>query len=153
MDIQSILSLTIQVIFMGFVSLIFVDFANGFFWLPYSYSAIAPVATNSGAIAATPHTVPTLLPIVAPESELQFAQLPSPWDLDTDITPNSIPQPVVLEFPTLKLLPPVISVVKPKAKATTKSTKSTQPKSTKTSKTSKPKTAVTPRKSRKKAAA
>jgi len=144
MDIQSILSLAIQVIFMGFVSLVFVDFVNGLFWLPYSYSAIAPIAsTNQAIAAATLHTVPET--IVAPESEPEFAQLPSPWDLDTDITPNSIPQPVVLEFPTLKLLPPVASVVQSKAKATTKSTK--------TRKTSKLKAAATPRKSRKKSAA
>jgi hypothetical protein len=152
MDIQSILSLAIQVIFMGFVSLVFVDFVNGLFWLPYSYSAIAPIATTNQAIAAaTPHTVPES--IAAPESEPQFAQLPSPWDLVTDIQPNPIPQPVVLQFPMLKLLPPAASVVQPKARATTKSTKSIQPKSTKTSKTSQSKTAVTPRKSRKKSAA
>ncbi|MBD2441335.1 hypothetical protein [Nostoc sp. FACHB-110] len=152
MDIQIALNWLISIIVMGFVSIMVMDFVNGLFWLPYSYSAIAPVATNSGAIATTPHTVPALLPIAAPKPEPQFSQLPDPWEL-TDIEPNSIPQPVVLQFPTLKLLPPVASVIKPKAKATTKSTKSTQSKSTKTSKTSQPKTAVTPRKSRKKSAA
>ncbi|BBD62698.1 hypothetical protein NIES2109_55480 (plasmid) [Nostoc sp. HK-01] len=146
MDIQSILSLAIQVTFMGFVSLVFVDFANGLFWLPYSYSAIAPVDTSHQVIAASPIAVPEA------EEQLQFAQLPDPWEL-TEITPNPIQQTVVLQFPTLKLLPPAASVVQPKARATTKSSKSTKPKSTKTSKTNQPKTAVTPRKSPKSAAA
>ncbi|MBD2498729.1 hypothetical protein [Nostoc sp. FACHB-280] len=143
--ISTVLNWAIEVTVMGFVSLIVADFVNGLFWLPYSSYVIAPVATTNQVIAAeTPHTVPAPAP--------QFAQLPSPWDLDTDITPNSIPQPVVLEFPTLKLLPPAASA-QPKARTTTKSTKSTQPKSTKTSKTSQPKTTLTPRKSRKKSAA
>ncbi|MBD2472138.1 hypothetical protein [Nostoc sp. FACHB-145] len=154
MDIQSILSLAIQVIFMCFVSLVFVDLVNGLFWLPYSYSAIAPVATTNQVIAAeTPHTVLIPETITAPESEPQFAQLPDPW-FTTNITPIPIQQePVVLEFLTLRLLPPAASVIQPKARTTIKSTKSTQPKSTKTRKTSQPKTAVTPRKSRKSAAA
>ncbi|MBE9209440.1 hypothetical protein IQ244_23665 [Nostoc sp. LEGE 06077] len=145
MDIQSILSLAIQVIFMSFVSLVFVDFANGLFWLPYSYSAIAPVATSHQVIAAaTPHTVPAPKP--------QFAQLPDPWEL-TDLSPSAIQQePVVLEFPTLRLLPPAASIIQTEAKAST-SIETSQPKSTKTRKTNKPKTAVTPRKSRKKSAA
>jgi hypothetical protein len=154
MDIQSILSLAIGVIFMSFVSLVFVDFVNGLFWLPYSYSAIAiaPIASTNQVIAAAV-TVSALLTIATPESEPEFAQLPSPWDLDTDLPPTAIqPEPVVLQFPTLKLLLPAASVVQPKA-ATTKSTKSAKPKSTKTSKTSQPKTTVTPRKSRQKSVA
>ncbi|BBD63297.1 hypothetical protein NIES2109_61470 (plasmid) [Nostoc sp. HK-01] len=138
MDIQIALNWLISIIVMGFVSIMVMDFVNGLFWLPYSYSAIAPVATTNQVIAASPIAVPE------PEEQLQFAQLPDPWEL-TDITPNSIPQPVVLQFPTLKLLPPVASVVQPKAMATTKSTK--------TRKTSKPKATATPRKSRKKSAA
>jgi len=147
MDISSVINWIIQIIVMGIVSVMLIDFINGLFWLPYS--AIAPVATTNYAIASTAATPE---PVATPVPEPQFAQLPDPW-FTTDITPTAIQQePVVLQFPTLRLLPPAAQV-QPKARATTKSTKSAKPKSTKTSNTSQPKTAVTPRKSRKKSAA
>ncbi|RCJ37969.1 hypothetical protein A6770_39940 [Nostoc minutum NIES-26] len=94
-------------------------------------------ATNPGAIAlqlepvAAPIPKPAITP--DPKEQQQFEQLPDPW-FSTDISPNPIPQPAVLQFPTLRLLPPAPQV-QPKA-ATKKST--AKPKSTTTKKSSKP---------------
>ncbi|MBD2682943.1 MULTISPECIES: hypothetical protein [Nostoc] len=169
MDIQIVLNWTIQILVMGFVCLMVMDFVNGLFSLPYL--AIAPVATSSKAFALQQEPAAAPIPALAlqqepvaapiPEPAItpnlweqpQLAQLPDPWELTTDIQSTPIQhQPVVLQLSTLKLLPPAAPQVQAKA-ATKKSTKSAQPKSTKTSKTSQPKTAVTPRKSRNKAVA
>jgi hypothetical protein len=144
MDIQSTLSLLIQVLVMGFVSLVVVEFVNGLFWLPYSYSAM-PLATsktnafvaasNQEIASTTPAPIPPVTaaqaqPTPSTKEEPQFAQLPDPWEF-TDITPNSIQhQPLVLGFSSLTLLPPAASVVQPKARTTTKSTKTSTAKRT-----------------------
>ncbi|MBD2683656.1 hypothetical protein [Nostoc sp. FACHB-857] len=156
MDIQIALNWTIQILVMGFVCVLVMDFVNGLFSLPYL--AIAPVTTNSGAFATKqePAAAPIPEPEITPDpwEQAQFAQLADPWELTTDIQPTPIQtQSVVLRFPTLPLLPPAVQV-QPKAKATTKST--TKPKSTTTTKSSKPTNkAVTQKssKSRKSAAA
>ncbi|BBD63387.1 hypothetical protein NIES2109_62370 (plasmid) [Nostoc sp. HK-01] len=157
MDIQIALNWLIQIVVMSFVSLLIFQFITGLFVV--RGRAIAAEFASIYAMAITPQpeftltsAQPTATELVLtddPWQEPQFAQLPDPW-FTTDITPNPIQtQPIVLPFPTLKLLPPAAQV-QPKA-ATKKST--AKPKSTKTSKTSKLTPAVTPRKSHKKAAA
>jgi hypothetical protein len=152
MDIQSTLSLLIQVVVIGFVSLVLFQGITG---LLVEFGKAQAVATFHTAAATsqlgTQIATPPLQPTLSTTVPKNFDLLPDPW-LNTEIQPSQQQEAFVLEFPTLKLLPPAAQV-QPKARATKKSTKSTQPKSTKTSKTSQPKTAVTPRKSGKKPAA
>ncbi|WP_341531698.1 hypothetical protein WKK05_38965 (plasmid) [Nostoc sp. UHCC 0302] len=154
MDIQIALNWTIQVLVMGFVIVMVMDFVNGLFWLPYS--AIAPTATPNYALATIPSTspepVPALIPPIATPAP-QFAQLPNPWEL-TEISAIPIqPQPVVLEFPSLPLLLPAAQVQPTTTKPKSTKAKASKPKSTKTTPTSKRKTPVTPCKQSKKSAA
>ncbi|WP_414574232.1 hypothetical protein, partial [Nostoc sp. CCY 9925] len=140
MDIQIALNWAIQILVMGFVCVMVMDFVNGLFSLPNYAMPLAtskmnaPVATNSQALAlqqepaAAPIPEPPITP--DPKEQPQLAQLPDPWELNTEIPPTAIQQePVVLEFPTLKLLPPAAQV-QPKARATKKSTKTATAKRT-----------------------
>ncbi|MBD2683615.1 MULTISPECIES: hypothetical protein [Nostoc] len=147
MELQSTINWLLEIIVMGFTSIMAIDFVNGLFQLPYTREmavpklrAIAPVTTNSQALAlqqepvAAPIPEPPITP--DPKEQPQLAQLPDPWELTADIQPTPIQtQPIVLGFPTLPLLPPAAQV-QPKAKATRKST--AKPKSTTTTKSSKP---------------
>ncbi|MBD2683547.1 MULTISPECIES: hypothetical protein [Nostoc] len=137
MDIQIVLNWTIQILVMGFVCLMVMDFVNGLFSL--RYYAIAKAATNPGAFATKPEPVAAPIPqpeiTPDPKEQPQFAQLPDPWELTTGIQPTPIQtQYVVLRFLRLPLLPPAAQV-QPKAKAIRKST--AKPKSTTTTKSSK----------------
>lgn len=132
MHIQIALNWAIQIIVMGIVTIMVMDFVNGLFSLPYY--AIAPVATNSQALALQQEPAAAPIPELAitpdPCAAPQFEQLPDPW-FTTDIQPTPIQtQPsVILPFPSLRLLAPA-SVVQPKARATKKSTQSATTKRT-----------------------
>jgi len=67
MDIQIVLNWAIQIIVMGIVTIMVMDFVNGLFWLPYY--AIAPVATNSQALALQQEPVAAPIPEPAITSE------------------------------------------------------------------------------------
>lgn len=144
--LQSTLTYAIEIVVMGFVSIMVVHFVNGLFQLPHS-RVIAPAATTNQALATTSTQVSTSAATLEAEPTPKFAptQESDPWDLPVDIQPTPIlPQAVVLQFPSLKLLPQAVEV----QPAKTKSTKSTtKPKSTTTKKNTKPtsKAATTPR--------
>ncbi len=97
MDIQIALNWTIQILVMGFVYVMVMDFVNGLFSLP-SYAS-APIATNPGAFALEQEPVIAPIPEPAitpdPEEQPQFAQMPDPW-FTTDIQPTPIQQESVL---------------------------------------------------------
>lgn len=144
MDIQSTLSFFIQAIFVSFVTLIIFQFIAGLFVQFDKAQAVATFHTAAatpklGTQIATPPLQRTLSTTVLKNFDL----LPDPW-LNNEIQPSQQQEAVVLEFPTLKLLPPAAQI-QPKARATKKSTKTSQTKSTKT--------AVAPRKPRKRAVA
>ncbi|MFN6565232.1 MAG: hypothetical protein RMY28_036270 [Nostoc sp. ChiSLP01] len=141
MDIQIALNWAIQILVIGFVCVMVMDFVNGLFSLPDYAMPLAtskmnaPVATNSQALTLQqePVAIPIPEPPITPDpkEQPQLAQLPDPWELNTEILPTAIQQePVVLEFPTLKLLPPAASQAQPKARATKKSTQSATAKRT-----------------------
>lgn len=167
MDIQNILTTAIEIVFMGFVSLMVYDFIDGL-WVVPLLPAPETIDTPSTAprmtlatpkpevIIATPSISTTpQSPVTTPDpwEEQQFEQLPDPW-ITTDIQPQNQTQPIVLPFPTLRLLPPAPAKVqlKPAKIKTTKSTKIN--KTPKTIKQTKPVVVTeSPRKSRKKAVA
>lgn len=147
MDIQITLNWVIQVLVMGLVSFIVIDFVNTVFdACTAAYTATKIQQLHSSSSSQIALTLPTPAPIENACAVTQFDQLPDPW-LSTEIQPIPIQPPVVRSFPTLRLLPPAPQV-QPKARATTKS--STAKRTTKpTNKTATQKSS----KSRKKAAA
>ncbi|MFN6498989.1 MAG: hypothetical protein RMX65_018595 [Nostoc sp. DedQUE01] len=120
MDIQSTLSFFIQAIFMSFVTLIIFQFITGLF---VQFDKAQAVATFHTAAAT-----PSFQPAISTTVPKNFDLLPDPW-LNNEIQPSQQQQTVVLEFPTVKLLPPAAQV-QPKARATKKSTKTTTAKRT-----------------------
>ncbi|MBW4642940.1 MAG: hypothetical protein KME23_08080 [Goleter apudmare HA4340-LM2] len=161
--IQLTLNYLLEIVVLGFFSFLVVDFVNTAFasctkaYVVAQIQQLDPSLVPELLATTTPSvtppeiepkpTTPVATPIVAtPE--------PNPWDLATDIQPTPIlPQPVVLPFSTLKLLPPATEV-QPKSKATkeksTSKLKSTTPKET--AKLSNKATTQTRSKSRKSAA-
>jgi hypothetical protein len=142
MDIQSTLTQAIEVIVMSFVALMIFDFIDGLYVVPLPAIAIAQSNANSdSAITATQFKAlsnteqlevePQQIPFVTS----QFEELLDPWTLELEHH-NSYTktQPVVLQFPSLRLLPPATGV-QPKSKA--KTTKKSTPLKSKTTKTSK----------------
>ena len=143
MDIQSTLTQAIEVIVMSFVALLIFDFIDGLYVVPLPAIAIAQSNTSSkSTVTATqfeplsnteqPEVEPQQIPFVTS----QFEEISDPWTLELESHNSSTEiQPVILPFPSLRLLPPAIGV-QPKARATRKST--AKPKSTTTKKSSKP---------------
>ena len=161
MDIQSILTQALEVIVMSFVALIIFDFIDGLYVVPLPSIAIAQSNTSSKSTVTATQFEPLFnseqLEVESqqiPFVRSQFWEIPDPWTLELEPRNSSTEtQPVVLPFPSLKLLPPATGV-QPKARATRKST--AKPKSTTTKKSSKPtnKAATPPRSdSRKKSVA
>ncbi|MEH2451840.1 hypothetical protein [Nostoc sp.] len=143
MDIQSTLTQAIEVIVMSFVALMIFDLVDGLYIVPLPSIAIAQFNSSSeSAITATQfeplsnteklEIEPQKIPVV----RSQFEEIPDPWTLELEFHNSSTEtQPVVLKFPSLRLLPPATGV-QPKSKAKT-ANKSTllKGKTTKTSKT------------------
>lgn len=165
MDIQNILTTAIEIVFMGFVSLMVYDFIDGLWVVPLlpAWETIDRPSTEPRMTLATPKpeviiatpsistTPQSSVTTPDPCEEQQFEQLPDPWST-TDIQPQNQTQPIVLQFPTLRLLPPAKVQPKPAEIKTTKSTKTN--KTPKTIKQTKPVVvSESPRKSRKKAVA
>jgi hypothetical protein len=142
MDIQSTLTQAIEVIVMSFVALMIFDFIDGLYVVPLPSIAIAQ--SNSGSKSAITATQfeplsnteqvkvePQQIPFVTS----QFEEISDPWTLELEPHNSSTEiQPVVLQFPSLRLLPPATGV-QPKSKA--KTAKKSTPLKGKTTKTSK----------------
>ena len=131
MDMQSLLTLAIVVIFWAFVTLVIFQFINGLF-VSTAYASNV-VSVSNGNIAAS--TIPSVSEIVTPQVQT-FEKLPDPWMLDDEVVHHTNNEAVVLSFPTLRLLPPV-KEISSQPKRTNRSNKANNPanKSPKTKKT------------------
>ncbi|BCL40003.1 hypothetical protein [Nostoc sp. MS1] len=129
MDIQATLNLMIQAVVMGVVSLMVFDFVGGLWvvplppagWqLPIIESPISALAKPAVGIA--PQPTPT--PVPAP----QFEEIPDPWTIEPQSSHHSAPAPtVIVPFPSLRLLPPVIGQEVQSTKRKSKGAKSSTP--------------------------
>nr|WP_322714922.1 hypothetical protein [Nostoc sp. ChiSLP03a]MDZ8216210.1 hypothetical protein [Nostoc sp. ChiSLP03a] len=143
MDIQSLLTQAIEVIVMSFVALMIFDFIDGLYVVPLPSIAIAQLnySSKSTVIATQFEPLPNTEQIEVKTQQIpfftsQFEEIFDPWTLELELYNSCTEtQPVVLPFPSLRLLPPATGV-QPKSKAKT-ANKSTplKGKTTKTSKT------------------
>ncbi|MEJ6485462.1 hypothetical protein N0Y54_29870 [Nostoc punctiforme UO1] len=141
MDMQSLLTLAIVVIFWAFVSLVMFQFINGLF-VPTAYTSNVVSVSNLNIAAST---IPSLSETITTQART-FEKLPDPWKLEDEVVhrisnegerlkgkgererENSILSPLPLPLsPTserspLILLPPV-KEVSPQPKRTTRSNK------------------------------
>ncbi|QLE59656.1 hypothetical protein [Nostoc sp. TCL26-01] len=131
MDIQSTLTLVIEVIVMSFVTLMIFDFVDGLYAVPLPTVTFAqPKVISKSTISAV---TPQFKPIsnseqLEPEPQQiapQFEQLPDPWELELAFQNSTVETQSVVPFSTLRLLPPV-QKVQPKRTRTTKKTTSTK---------------------------
>ncbi|MHC0068000.1 hypothetical protein ACWATR_34790 [Nostoc sp. UIC 10890] len=142
MDIQSTLTQAIEVIVMSFVALMIFDFIDGLYVVPLPSIAIAQSNTSSKSTVTATQFEPlsnTEQLVVEPQQisfvTSQFEEISDPWTLELEPHNSSTEiQPVVLPFPSLRLLPPATGV-QPKSKA--KTAKKSTPLKGKTTKTSK----------------
>jgi len=117
MDMQSLLTLAIVVIFWAFVTLVMFQFINGLFVSAANVSNL--VSVSNGNIAAS--TIPSVSEVITPQAQT-FAKLPDPWTLEDEVIHCTSNEAVVLSFPTLRLLSPV-KEISPQSKRTTRSNK------------------------------
>ncbi len=122
MDMQSLLTLTIVVIFWAFVTLVIFQFINGLFVSAANVSNV--VSVSNGNIAAS--TIPSLSEIITPQQVQTFEKLPDPWTLEDEVVHRTSNEAVILSFPTLRLLPPV-EEISPQPKRATRSNKVSNP--------------------------
>ena len=122
---------------MSFVALMIFDFIDGLYVVPLPSITVAQFNSGSEYTVTAPQIEP-LSNAERPEVEPQqipfvtseFEKISDPWTLELEPHNSSTEtQPVVLKFPSLRLLPPATGV-QPKSKA-----KTAKPKSTKTTKT------------------
>jgi hypothetical protein len=128
---------------MSFVALMIFDFIDGLYVVPLPPQTIAQSNASLKSAITAPQIEPlsnTERPEVEPQQipfvTLQFKEISDPWTLELESHNSSTEtQPVILQFPSLRLLPPATGV-QPKSKAKT-ANKSTplKGKTTKTSKT------------------
>ncbi|AUB42216.1 hypothetical protein COO91_08328 [Nostoc flagelliforme CCNUN1] len=117
MDMQSLLTLAIVVIFWAFVALVIFQFINGLF-VSAAYASNV-VSVSNGNIAAS--TIPSVSEVITAQART-FEKLPDPWTLEDKIVHHTSNEAVVLSFPTLRLLPPV-KEISPQPKRDTRSNK------------------------------
>ncbi|MBD2512788.1 hypothetical protein H6G91_37355 [Nostoc muscorum FACHB-395] len=117
MDMQSLLTLAIVVIFWAFVTLVMFQFINGLFVSAAYISNVVSVSNRN--IAAS--TIPSVSEVITPQART-FEKLPDPWTLEDEAVHRTSNEAVILSFPTLRLLPPV-KEISPQPKRTTRSNK------------------------------
>ncbi|OYE00234.1 hypothetical protein [Nostoc sp. 'Peltigera membranacea cyanobiont' 232] len=117
MDMQSLLTLAIVVIFWAFVTLVMFQFINGLF-VSADYASNMVLVSN-GNIAAS--TIPSVSETITTQART-FEKLPDPWTLENEVVHCKSNEAVILSFPTLRLLPPV-KEISPQPKRTTRSNK------------------------------
>ncbi|MEH2120914.1 hypothetical protein [Nostoc sp.] len=117
MDMQSLLTLAIVVLFWAFITLVMFQFINGLF-ISAAYTSNL-VSVSNGNIAAS--TIPSVSEVITPQA-MTFEKLPDPWTLEDEVVHRTSNETVILSFPTLRLLPPV-KEISPQPKRTTRSNK------------------------------
>jgi hypothetical protein len=113
MDMQSLLTLAIVVIFWAFVTLVMFQFINGLFVSAAYISNVVSVSNRN--IAAS--TIPSVSEVITPQART-FEKLPDPWTLEDEAVHRTSNEAVILSFPTLRLLPPVKEISSQKKRAT-----------------------------------
>ncbi|HYW18864.1 MAG TPA: hypothetical protein VE956_06020 [Nodularia sp. (in: cyanobacteria)] len=143
MDIQSLLTQVIEVIVISFVALMIFDFMDGLYVVPLPAIAITQSNVSSKSTVTAPLEPlsnterPEVEPQQTPFVKSQFEEISDPWTLELEPHNSSTEtQLVVLQFPSLRLLPPATGV-QPKSKAKTVKPKSTKTTNTKTTKPTK----------------
>ncbi|MBG1257790.1 hypothetical protein F8S20_00745 [Nostoc sp. BAE] len=129
MDIQAILTLTIQAVVMSFVALMVFNFIDGLWVVPLPPIEWEPSVIEQPTVFAT-----------SPQQEIQqatpraiaFENISDPWTLEPQSPHHSVPTPaVIIPLPRLRLLPSAkVQPTKPKR---TKAKSSTSKKSASTS--------------------
>lgn len=117
MDMQSLLTLTIVVIFWAFVTLVIFQFINGLF-VSATYASNLVSVSNLNIAAST---IPSVSQVITPQV-MNFEKLPDPWMLEDEVIHCTSNEAVILSFPTLRLLPPV-EEISPQPKRATRSNK------------------------------
>ncbi|WP_375492374.1 hypothetical protein [uncultured Nostoc sp.] len=118
MDMQSLLTLTIEVIFWAFVTLVIFQFINGLF----VSAAYANNVVSVGNLNIAASTIPSVSEIITPQQVQRFEKLPDPWMLEDEVVHPTSNEAVIISFPILRLLPPV-KELSPQPKRTTRSNK------------------------------
>ena len=131
MNMQSLLTLAIVVIFWAFVSLVMFQFINGLF-VSAAYTSNVVSVSNLNIAAST---IPSVSEIITPQART-LEKLPDPWTLEDEVVHRTSNEAVIISFPILRLLPPV-KEISSQPKRTTRSIKANNPanKSPKTKKT------------------
>ncbi|MEH1886097.1 hypothetical protein [Nostoc sp.] len=117
MDMQSLLTLTIEVIFWAFVTLVIFQFINGLF-VSDAYTSNLVSVSNLNIVTSI---IPSVSEVITPQART-FERLPDPWMLEDEVIHCTSNEAVILSFPTLRLLPPV-EEISPQPKRTTRSNK------------------------------
>lgn len=117
MDMQSLLTFTIVVIFWAFITLVIFQFISGLF-VSAAYASNVVSVSNENIAAST---IPSVSEIITSQART-FEKLPDPWTLEDKIVHRTSNEAVILSFPTLRLLPPV-KEISPQPKRTTRSNK------------------------------
>ncbi|WP_104899224.1 hypothetical protein [Nostoc sp. 'Peltigera membranacea cyanobiont' N6] len=118
MDMQSLLTLTIVVIFWAFVTLVIFQFINGLF----VSDAYASNVVSVGNLNIAASTIPSVSERITPQQVQTFEKLPDPWMLEDEVVYRTSNEAVIISFPILRLLPPV-KEISPQPKRTTRSNK------------------------------
>ncbi|ABA24821.1 conserved hypothetical protein (plasmid) [Trichormus variabilis ATCC 29413] len=128
MDIQNTLTLMIQAVVMGIVSLMVFDFVSGLWVVPLPPAGWQPPVIEQPTVSAV-----ALQPTPQPQIEqstpiIAFEEIPDPWNLEPQSSHHSAPAPaVIVPFPSLRLLPPVIAQEVQSTKRKSKGAKSSTP--------------------------
>ncbi|AVH63518.1 hypothetical protein NPM_1710 [Nostoc sp. 'Peltigera membranacea cyanobiont' N6] len=115
---QSLLTLTIVVIFWAFVTLVIFQFINGLF----VSDAYASNVVSVGNLNIAASTIPSVSERITPQQVQTFEKLPDPWMLEDEVVYRTSNEAVIISFPILRLLPPV-KEISPQPKRTTRSNK------------------------------
>ncbi|MCC5610672.1 hypothetical protein LC612_28955 [Nostoc sp. CHAB 5834] len=118
MDMQSLLTLAIVVIFWAFVTLVIFQFISGLF-VSAAYTSNVVSVSN---LNIAPSTIPSVSEIITAHQVHTFEKLPDPWILEDEVVDRTSNEAVILSFPTLRLLPPV-KEISSQPKRTTRSNK------------------------------
>ncbi|MDZ7970779.1 MAG: hypothetical protein RM368_38635 [Nostoc sp. DedSLP03] len=135
MDIQAILTLTIQAVVMSFVALMVFDFIDSLWVVPLPPVGWEPSVIEQSTVSATsPQPTPHQEIQEATPSAIAFEKISDPWTLELQSPDHSVPTPAaIIPLPRLRLLPPAkVQPSKPKrAKAKSSTSKKSASTSTK----------------------
>lgn len=133
MDIQAILTLTIQAVVISFVALMVFDFIDSLWVVPLPPVGWEPSVIEQPTVSATAsQSTPQQEIQQARERAIAFEKISDPWTLEPQFPHHSVPTPaVIIPFPRLRLLPP--AKVQPTKFKRVKAKSSTSKKSASTS--------------------